>query len=118
MEFTQGLPSDDNYMTQEIFHTPMAQGGPMAAGSCRERGVVFWVGHGGVVRVKGGRSTGKVIAGAPMQDHRFPHQRLRSDVHTPLAPLLLFQPPTSLSLQQQSVGPPISHHRILLGRRA
>ena len=45
------------------------------------------------MRVKGGHSTGKVIAGAPM---RFPLQRPRGDVRTPLAPLLLFPPPTSL----------------------
>lgn len=66
----------------------------MGTSSCRERrgwGFLGWA-EGGV-RVKGGHSTGKVIAGAPLWGHRFPLQRLRGDVHTPLAPLLLFHPP-------------------------
>lgn len=53
----------------------------------------------GGVRVKGGHSTGKVIAGAPMWGHRFPLQRLRGDVHTPFAPLLLFHPPSLTPLR-------------------
>jgi len=44
------------------------------------------------VRVRGGHSTGKVIAGPPMKGHCFPLQRLRGDVHTLLAPLLFFHP--------------------------
>ena len=65
----------------------------MGTSSCGQRGLGFWVGQRGGVRVKGGHSTGKVIAGAPLQGHLFPLQRLRGDVHTPLAPLLFFHPP-------------------------
>lgn len=64
----------------------------MGTSSCRELGVVVLGEAEGGVRVKGGHSTGKVIAGAPLRGHRFPLQRLHGDVHTPLAPLLFFHP--------------------------